>query len=543
MAMNREQAMQTEIDDLSRRVRELEAERNRQNCELGDLRDGIERAEDAAKSAESRAAESERLSAERGEEIERLRGELEQLRNDRPEVCVIEPNHPAWKAIDDDDWGGATFANYLQSMKAGQAVSLVPPVNISPDLIQRMQAAFESVGCKVTACDPSVASNERAYEGLKAELDKLEAERVRQVMRTGIAIGLAEKVMQAVLPHVRHGSTKCDYLLEGDCTCGALAVLEVVEKAAKNLEAIKPAGSLADVFAERDAAVKRAEEAERSIAARAEQAHIEERAKFEALQELDEAHAAFTAVAEAIGVVFTPEGAAVQPGPPEKVVEQIRAMLRTCETYREKASEVPGLSAALDEAQYERDTARRELAAERERRGRLCEAARAYYDATDVAVYVNETEAANALQLAGKLIAALSGPAAASTPPPALEAPAAGGGMGDSAEITALRELEQWSRRFETEPQGVGLDAVEQRMFSVLRRLDGLRSSSNTPPPAQPAREARRFEGIVRRDVVPLTSVAIWTVGDAGQYDWLRGLDDKHVRLTVEVLPTESEKP
>ncbi|HEU5276811.1 MAG TPA: hypothetical protein VFU97_24355 [Xanthobacteraceae bacterium] len=75
--MNREQALQTEVDDLSRRVRELESERNRQNCELGDLGNGIERAEDAAAAAESRAAEAERVSAEREAEIARLRGQVE----------------------------------------------------------------------------------------------------------------------------------------------------------------------------------------------------------------------------------------------------------------------------------------------------------------------------------------------------------------------------------------------------------------------------------------------------------------------------------
>lgn len=67
-------------------------------------------------------------------------------------------------------------------------------------------------------------------------------------------------------------------------------------------------------------------------------------------------------------------------------------------------------------------------------------------------------------------------------------------------EIALLRELEYWARRFETEPQGVGLDAVEQRMFGILLRLDEIRS---TPPSAAPAGgslsavEERRFEAAV----------------------------------------------
>ena len=56
-------------------------------------------------------------------------------------------------------------------------------------------------------------------------------------------------------------------------------------------------------------------------------------------------------------------------------------------------------------------------------------------------------------------------------------------------------------------------------------------------PPAQPAREVRRFEGIVRDE-------GFSRYLDCGGTDFaFQGLLGKRVRLTVEVLPTESERP
>lgn len=64
---------------------------------------------------------------------------------------TIGADHPAWRAIDDDDWDGATFGNYLRSIRPGAVVTLVPPDGAPASLVIRMRAAFERVGCAVKA--------------------------------------------------------------------------------------------------------------------------------------------------------------------------------------------------------------------------------------------------------------------------------------------------------------------------------------------------------------------------------------------------------
>lgn len=69
------------------------------------------------------------------------------------EDVVIGPDHPAWAAIDDDDWCGSTFSNYLNA-SAGLPVTLRPGPNHGPDLVRRIRECFERVSCAVSVRFP-----------------------------------------------------------------------------------------------------------------------------------------------------------------------------------------------------------------------------------------------------------------------------------------------------------------------------------------------------------------------------------------------------
>ena len=63
----------------------------------------------------------------------------------------IGPDHPAWNALDDDDWGGATFSNFLNGLaKKPEGIVLCPDKKHSADLVKRMVACFLNAGCTVT---------------------------------------------------------------------------------------------------------------------------------------------------------------------------------------------------------------------------------------------------------------------------------------------------------------------------------------------------------------------------------------------------------
>jgi hypothetical protein len=53
------------------------------------------------------------------------------------------PDHPAWTAIDDDDWNGATFGNLLNHLKPGTVVTLMPGDKHPPELVARMKECVE----------------------------------------------------------------------------------------------------------------------------------------------------------------------------------------------------------------------------------------------------------------------------------------------------------------------------------------------------------------------------------------------------------------
>ena len=62
----------------------------------------------------------------------------------------VDAKHPLWAAWDDDDWNGATAANWYSShVRPGVRVVLTPPLSASADLLLRMTASFERDGAFV----------------------------------------------------------------------------------------------------------------------------------------------------------------------------------------------------------------------------------------------------------------------------------------------------------------------------------------------------------------------------------------------------------
>lgn len=56
---------------------------------------------------------------------------------------IVNSEHPAWSAIDDDDWNGATFYNWLQGL-VDRDVILRPSFDHSLELINRMEKIIKS---------------------------------------------------------------------------------------------------------------------------------------------------------------------------------------------------------------------------------------------------------------------------------------------------------------------------------------------------------------------------------------------------------------
>ena len=65
---------------------------------------------------------------------------------------VVGPDHPAWRSIDDDDWNGATFANWLRAL-GGHAVVLRPGGVHPKELVERMRETISrcAKSCRVDA--------------------------------------------------------------------------------------------------------------------------------------------------------------------------------------------------------------------------------------------------------------------------------------------------------------------------------------------------------------------------------------------------------
>lgn len=81
------------------------------------------------------------------------------------------PDHLLWRHFDDDDWNGSTAASYIHATTA-KFVRLVAPADASPELVERIKAAFERQGAEVTArrkLDDSCLDEDQAVANLKQE--------------------------------------------------------------------------------------------------------------------------------------------------------------------------------------------------------------------------------------------------------------------------------------------------------------------------------------------------------------------------------------
>lgn len=61
-------------------------------------------------------------------------------------IVRVRADHPAWTAIDDDDWNGGTFLNWLSRLK-GRTVVIWPPPNYG-DKIGRFLTALLTAGAE-----------------------------------------------------------------------------------------------------------------------------------------------------------------------------------------------------------------------------------------------------------------------------------------------------------------------------------------------------------------------------------------------------------
>lgn len=63
---------------------------------------------------------------------------LEKLRD---EPVMVGPTHPAWASFTDDDWNGATFGNWVRTLK-DMTVRLRPPAGCPPKTVRGVRDAI-----------------------------------------------------------------------------------------------------------------------------------------------------------------------------------------------------------------------------------------------------------------------------------------------------------------------------------------------------------------------------------------------------------------
>jgi hypothetical protein len=59
-------------------------------------------------------------------------------------LVEVGPEHPCWKAVDDDDWNGATFTNWVLNAVVGQHVRLKPPPGLPKETVGKVWEAVAS---------------------------------------------------------------------------------------------------------------------------------------------------------------------------------------------------------------------------------------------------------------------------------------------------------------------------------------------------------------------------------------------------------------
>lgn len=67
----------------------------------------------------------------------------------------VGPKHPFWRAIDDDDWGGRTAANWLRNHVTDTYVTIIPPRGCDPALLARVREAIEQFAHAVEVKGPN----------------------------------------------------------------------------------------------------------------------------------------------------------------------------------------------------------------------------------------------------------------------------------------------------------------------------------------------------------------------------------------------------
>lgn len=84
------------------------------------------------------------------------------MSNENPpeETVTFHPNHPIWISLDDDDWNGATFSNFLPQLKNCNVILQPGPFH-SLDLISRMREVLER-NCKSVTLDCTAQIQEKS---------------------------------------------------------------------------------------------------------------------------------------------------------------------------------------------------------------------------------------------------------------------------------------------------------------------------------------------------------------------------------------------
>jgi hypothetical protein len=84
-------------------------------------------------------------------------------RGETGRVVRVPADHPAWAALDDDDWNGATFSSWLGRLK-GKSVLIWPPADYG-DKLGRFLAALLNAGVERIVDGATQPVNERAFCG------------------------------------------------------------------------------------------------------------------------------------------------------------------------------------------------------------------------------------------------------------------------------------------------------------------------------------------------------------------------------------------